>query len=74
VSEPDFTLDELRARMRVAGIAIAEARLGMVRKLLADALHALRAFDARAMRTTEPAVRFTPEPLPAPGDRRPPRP
>jgi hypothetical protein len=57
----DLTMDELRERIRVAGITIAENRLAMVRKLLADALAPVRALDSRSIRTVEPAVRFAPE-------------
>lgn len=57
----ELTLDELRERIRVAGITIAENRLAMVRKLLADALAPVRALDSRTIRTVEPAVRFAPE-------------
>jgi hypothetical protein len=55
----ELTLDELRARLRAAGITIAENRLGMVRKLLSDALVHVRALDSRTIRTVEPAVRFS---------------
>ena len=55
----ELTLDELRDRIRAAGITIAENRLAMVRKLLGDALVHVRALDSRAIRTVEPAVRFT---------------
>jgi len=54
----ELTLDELRERIRVAGITIAEHRLAMVRKLLADALAPVRALDSRAIRPVEPAVKF----------------
>ena len=57
----ELTMDELRERIRVAGITIAENRLAMVRKLLADALAPVRAVDSRTIRTVEPAVRFAPE-------------
>jgi hypothetical protein len=56
----ELTLDELRERIRVAGITIAENRLAMVRKLLGDALAPVRALDSRTIRTVEPAVRFAP--------------
>lgn len=55
----ELTLDELKARLRAAGITIAENRLSMVRKLLSDALVPVRALDSRAIKTLEPAVRFT---------------
>ena len=57
----ELTMDELRERIRVAGITIAENRLAMVRKLLADALAPVRALDSRTIRSVEPAVRFAPE-------------
>jgi hypothetical protein len=52
------TLDDVRARMKAAGIAIAEHRLEMVRRLLSDALAPIHALDSRAVRTLEPAVMF----------------
>jgi hypothetical protein len=55
---PELTLDELRARIAAAGITIPEHRLGMVQKLLGDALAPLRSVDSRAIRTVEPAVTF----------------
>jgi hypothetical protein len=54
----ELTLEELRERIKAAGITIAEHRLGMVRKLLSDALVQVRAVDSRTMKTIEPAVRF----------------
>ena len=57
----ELTMDELRERIRVAGITIAENRLAMVRKLLADALAPVRALDSRTIRTVEPAVKFVAE-------------
>ena len=57
----ELTLDELRDRIRAAGITVAEHRLAMVRKLLADALAPVRALDSRTIRTVEPAVKFVPE-------------
>ena len=61
MSDPrELTLEELRERMRVAGITMAENRLAMLRKLLADALAPVRALDSRAIKTVEPAVTFTP--------------
>jgi hypothetical protein len=57
----ELTMDELRERIRVAGITIAEHRLAMVRKLLGDALAPVRALDSRTIRTVEPAVRFAPD-------------
>ena len=58
----ELTMEELRARIRAAGVTIAEPRLGMVRKLLDDALAPVRTLDTRTIKTVEPAVRFTPEP------------
>ena len=55
----ELTLQELQDRIRAAGITIAEHRLAMVRKLLSDALAPVRALDSRAIKTVEPAVRFT---------------
>ena len=57
----ELTLDELRARIAATGITIAEHRLGMVRKLLSDALIHVRGMDTRAIATVEPAVRFSAE-------------
>jgi hypothetical protein len=63
MSDPhELTLPELRARLEAAGITIAEPRLGMVRKLLSDALVHVRTVDALTIKTVEPAVRFRPEP------------
>ncbi len=56
-----LTMEELRERIRVAGVTIAEHRLAMVRKLLADALAPVRALDSRTIKAVEPAVRFRPE-------------
>ena len=57
----ELTLEELRARIQAAGLAIPDNRLGMVRKLLSDALVHVRALDSRTVKTVEPAVRFTPD-------------
>ena len=57
----ELTLEELRERIEAAGILIADRRLGMVRKLLSDALIHVRALDSRTLKTEEPAVRFAPE-------------
>ena len=57
----ELTLEELRERIEAAGILIADHRLGMVRKLLSDALIHVRALDSRTIKTEEPAVRFAPE-------------
>ena len=56
----ELTMEELRDRIRAAGVTIAEHRLAMVRKLLADALTPVRALDSRTIKTVEPAVTFTP--------------
>ena len=55
----ELTLQELRDRLKAAGITIAENRLSMVRKLLSDAIVHVRALDSRNIRTVEPAVRFS---------------
>lgn len=61
MSDPqELTLEELRERIRAAGVTIAENRLAMVRKLLSDALVPVRALDSRAIKTVEPAVKFAP--------------
>jgi hypothetical protein len=54
----ELTLEELRTRIQAAGLSIPENRLGMVRKLLSDALVQVRALDSRTIKTVEPAVRF----------------
>ncbi len=54
----ELTMDELRARIAAAGVTIAEHRLGMVKKLLGDALAPLRRVDSRTIRPLEPAVTF----------------
>jgi hypothetical protein len=59
--QTELSLDELRRRIAAAGITIPENRLGMVRKLLSDALGPVRALDSRTVTTVEPAVRFAPE-------------
>lgn len=53
-----LTPEEVRDRIRAAGLTIPEARLGMVRRLLGDALAPGRRMDSRALATLEPAVRF----------------
>jgi len=55
-----LTMEALRARMRAAGVTIAEHRLAMVQKLLGDALAPLRELDTRTIKTVEPAVTFAP--------------
>lgn len=56
----ELSLEALRARIRAAGIHIAESRLAMVQKLLGDALLPLRFLDTRTIKTLEPAVTFAP--------------
>jgi uncharacterized membrane protein YqjE len=53
-----LTIDDVRTRMKVAGIEIAENRLEMVRVLMNNALAPVHAMDTRAVRTLEPAVTF----------------
>jgi len=61
MSDPEeLTMEEVRQRARAAGVTIAENRLAMVRKLLADALAPVRALDSRAIKAVEPAVTFAP--------------
>jgi len=54
----EITLDEVRRRAGVAGLALREDRLEMVRQLLKDALAPLRRLDSRAVRAIEPAATF----------------
>jgi hypothetical protein len=54
----DVTLDEARARLAVAGLAVDDEWLEMVQRLLNEALAPLRRADARALRTVEPAATF----------------
>ena len=56
----ELTMEALRARIRAAGVTIAEHRLTMVRKLLNDALAPVRALDTHTIKTVEPAVTFAP--------------
>lgn len=53
-----MTIDELRARIAMAGVPIPEARLEMVRALLTNALGPIERMDTRALKTLEPAVTF----------------
>jgi hypothetical protein len=53
-----LTTDDVRARLKAAGLEIAENRLEMVRVLLSNALAPVQAMDTRALATTEPAVTF----------------
>jgi len=57
----ELTMEQLRERIRAAGVIIPEHRLAMVRKLLGAALAPLQTLDSRAIKTVEPAVRFSPE-------------
>jgi hypothetical protein len=61
----ELTTEELRERIKAAGVTIPDHRLGMVRTLLSDALVHVRALDSRTIKTVEPAVTFAP----AGGDR-----
>ena len=54
----EITIDEVRKRAQVAGLAIREDRLEMVRRLLNDALAPLRRMDSRVVRAIEPAATF----------------
>jgi len=53
-----LTMDDVRTRMKAAGLQIAEDRLEMVRVLLSNALTPVQAADTRGLATTEPAVTF----------------
>lgn len=57
----ELSMEELRDRIRAAGVTIPEHRLAMVRKLLGAALAPLQTLDSRAIKTVEPAVKFSPE-------------
>jgi hypothetical protein len=54
----DVTLDEVRARIRAAGLTIPENRMAVVHSFVREALKPIRALDSRAVRTLEPAVTF----------------
>jgi hypothetical protein len=54
----DITLQEVRDRIRVAGVPIPEERLALIHRFLRDALRPIRAFDAREGRALEPAPTF----------------
>ena len=58
----EITADEVRKRAQVAGLAVREDRLEMVRRLLNDALAPLRRMDSRAVRVVEPAATFAAAP------------
>ena len=54
----DVMLDEVRARLAMAGLTVREEWLEMVRRLLSEALAPVRRADAHALRTVEPAAIF----------------
>jgi len=54
----DITLDEVRDRIRVAGVPIPESRLVLIHGFLRDALRPIRALDTREALTLEPAPTF----------------
>jgi hypothetical protein len=54
----EITLDDVKKRAAVAGLALREDRLEMVRQLLKEALAPLRRLDSRAVQTLEPAATF----------------
>lgn len=56
--QPDLSLDEVRDRVRVAGLPIPEERLPLIHSLLRDALRPIRALDTREAATLEPAPTF----------------
>src|SRR2546426_8311392 len=58
----EITMDEVKRRAAVAGLAIREDRLESVRQLLKDALAPLRRMDSRAVLTLEPAATFDADP------------
>ena len=58
VEGSDITLDEVRDRIRVAGVAIPEDRLALIHGFLRDALKPIRQMDTREARTLEPAPTF----------------
>ena len=58
VERSDLTMDELRDRIRVAGVHIHEERLALIHGLLRDALRPVRAMDTREALTLEPAPTF----------------
>jgi hypothetical protein len=55
---PEITLEEVRDRIRVAGINIPEERLGLIHGYLRDALKPIRRMDTREVLTLEPAPTF----------------
>jgi hypothetical protein len=57
-SSSELTLDEVRDRIRVAGLRIPDDRVALIHGLLRDALRPIRALDTRQERTLEPAPTF----------------
>jgi hypothetical protein len=53
-----ITLEEVRERIRIAGVAIPEERLPLIQGFLRDALKPIREMDTREVRTLEPAPTF----------------
>jgi hypothetical protein len=58
VKHSDLTMDELRDRIRVAGVHIPEERLALVHGLVRDALRPIRTMDTREALALEPAPTF----------------
>ncbi len=58
----EMTIEDVKKRAAVAGLAIREDRLESVRQLLKDALTPLRRMDSRAVQTLEPAATFDANP------------
>jgi hypothetical protein len=54
----DLGIDEVRDRIRVAGLPIPEERLALIHSLFRDALRPIRALDTREASTLEPAPTF----------------
>ena len=54
----EITLDEVRDRIRVAGVNIPEERLSLIHGYLKDALRPIRQVDTREILTLEPAPTF----------------
>jgi len=55
---PEITLEDVRDRIRVAGVHIPEERLGLIHGYLRDALKPIREMDTRDVLTLEPAPTF----------------
>jgi hypothetical protein len=60
MSEPAITADDVLLRARAAGVTLDPAHLPAVVKAMDGALGALRQFDARAEKWTEPPVTLDP--------------